>query len=893
MPELSTTVTSSRLWRETLANQPDDLAGESRDRLRSAFVTFRQRAALLAGEIRRDLPQLTLHDLTHIDALWETASTIVGEKSALTPAEGFVLGGAFLLHDLGMALPAVEGGIGALKKDPRWADLVTYEYTTNYDLPPSPEEIADPEKEIYDRVLLSLLQQTHASNAERLAFIAFKPKADADPIHLIDDAEVRQCFGRIIGRIAHSHWWTLGELERQFERTMGAPHWCPRSWTVDPMKVACILRCADASQIDARRAPTFLRALSELPAGSRDHWAFQEKLNKPYLEEDALVFTTGASFSMTEASAWWLCLESLRMVDRELGAVDALFADKGSDRFAARRVAGVEEPERLVSYIQTDGWLPINATIHVTDLPRVIKSVGGDELYGRHPEVALRELIQNASDAIHARRIYERRGQDYGCVRVSLQKPSGDDYWLEVEDNGVGMSRRVLTSFLLDFGRPFWGSSEMQREFPGLLSSGLQQIGKYGIGFFSVFMLAEHVQVVTRRSDAAAKDTLVLEFSRGLKGRPILRHAEDAEQLVDGGTKVRLKLNTSPHEAGGLLRSGHREVARTLEDICVTTCPTLEVDLVTDEEGTARQAVAGGDWRTLDSEAFLKRLPILDRHRDFDPQALDSLRKRAANNARFLRNTGGEVVGRALITVGFATHDERLDLSGVVTVGGLAACQLSGIAGVLTGTPTRASRDAAKPVVSDDELKRWAEEQSLLVPAFWDDPQSQAACAQYIRLCGGDTGDLPICRNREVWCSASDVRSRIDLPDTVALLDDFAVEFHLKHLDAYTLNDNVFVVGTSMIPGLLQCRVQWPGDLFTNFAGGSAGLARTLGGAVMESIAYAWGVDVKALGEVSTLEREENVVIGTTSKGDLKERAIVLRKPTNHHSSNRVAPTDR
>jgi hypothetical protein len=253
-----------------------------------------------------------------------------------------------------------------------------------------------------------------------------------------------------------------------------------------------------------------------------------------------------------------------------------------------------------------------------------------------------------------------------------------------------------------------------------------------------------------------------------------------------------------------------------------------------------------------------------------------------------LRNSNGEVVGRALITLGYAHYyGERLDLSGVVTVGGLVACSLSGIAGVLIGVPMRASRDDAIPVVSNDELKRWAEEQSRLVPALWDDPESQAACAQYIRLCGGDTGDLPICQNRGAWCSASEIRSRTDLPDNVVLIDDFTVRFQLKHLDSYVLNENVFVVGTSSIPGLLQSRVLWPRDTNTDFSSGSSSLPLTLGGAVLESIAHVWGVDVDALSRSSRLHKESDVIIGTTSKGDLEERAIVIRRPTDCDSSNK------
>jgi hypothetical protein len=281
-------------------------------------------------------------------------------------------------------------------------------------------------------------------------------------------------------------------------------------------------------------------------------------------------------------------------------------------------------------------------------------------------------------------------------------------------------------------------------------------------------------------------------------------------------------------------------------------------------------------------------MPILESHCTVTDEDIQRFRLRAANNIRFLRATNGDIVGRAFITVGYGHHGQHLDLSGVVTVGGLAACSLSGIAGVLTGVPMRASRDAAKPVVDADELKRWAEEQSHLVPALWEDAESQAACAKYIRLCGGDTGELPICRNGGRWCSASEIRSRTDVPDSIVLLDDFAVDFHLQHLDSYTLNENVFVVGTSGIPGLLQCRVRWPKDTNTDFTWSGGSLPLTLGGAVVEAIAQAWGVDVQAVNRSSQVQKESQVTIGSTDKGDLKERAIVICRPLDGDSSNKA-----
>lgn len=899
MSEIPTSVTDTHLWQRTLSSKVNDESAEARDRLRNAFVTFRQRAGYFANEIRRDLPQLTLHDLNHIDALWETASTIVGQDFELTPTEGFVLGGAFLLHDLGMALPSVDGGIAALKADPRWADLVTYEYQTKHDRDPSPDEIQNPDKPIYDQVLLSLMQQIHASNAERIIFTDFNSNRDSDPIYLIDDLELRKALGKIIGQIAHSHHWKLSEVAEQFPNPIGAPLRCPPDWTIDPLKIACVLRCADAAQVDARRAPLLLRALTELPKTSDNHWVFHEKLNKPYLLGDALAFTSGPAFNIHEAPAWWLCFETLRMVDKELGSVDALFADKKYQRFAARRVSGIEEPNRLVSYIQTVGWLPINATVHVTDLPRVIKSVGGEELYGKNPKIVLRELIQNASDAIHARRILDNREQDYGSITVSLKRYSDGSNWLEIRDDGIGMSQRVLTDFLLDFGHSYWGSSEMQREFPGLLSSGLRQTGKYGIGFFSVFMIADHVKVITRRSDAATKDTLVLEFSSGLQGRPILREADTSEQLLDGGTLIRLNLHTSPNNLGGLLHTLGNRPHKNLGELCVSLCPALEVDLNVEMDDVLESVIKGGDWKTMDAYGFLRRMPVSELRDDVTEEDIETLCQKAAPNVRTLKDENGEVVGRALVTVGF-THEEknRFDLSGVVTIGGLAACRLSGIVGVLSGRSLRASRDTAKPIVADNELKRWAEDQCTLVPSLWDNPREQVACAKYIRLCGGDTGDLPICQVNGKWYSANDISAWTDLPEVVVLLDDFVVDYHFKHVGPVSLNENVFVVQTSGIPGLLQCQgeVGWPQKLYKEYTesprdrGSSqmtvvvysvarGRLHMTLGGVVVESIAKAWNIDVQSLSQHNSLEKETDVLIGSWANGDIKERALVVSKP--------------
>jgi hypothetical protein len=143
MTELPTSFDRCQLWRTTLQEQAADQFASERGRLRTSLLSFRDRAAHLANEIRRDLPEATVHDLTHLDALWEVAATIAGDGYAVTPAEGFVLGGAILLHDLAMSVAAIEGGLEAIKRDPRWADLVFSEVSRGPR--PRPDERGGPQ----------------------------------------------------------------------------------------------------------------------------------------------------------------------------------------------------------------------------------------------------------------------------------------------------------------------------------------------------------------------------------------------------------------------------------------------------------------------------------------------------------------------------------------------------------------------------------------------------------------------------------------------------------------------------------------------------------------------------------------------------------------------------
>jgi signal transduction histidine kinase len=144
------------------------------------------------------------------------------------------------------------------------------------------------------------------------------------------------------------------------------------------------------------------------------------------------------------------------IINRELSACNAPFRDTKRYEFRVTRVRDADSSLRLAKHNTTQGWSPIEAKIQISDAVGVAGMLGGEVLYGPDAEfVSIRELIQNAVDAIAARRYFERSSVFDGKVLVRLKRETRDvhdGYWVDVVDDGIGMSESVLTGPLIDFG---------------------------------------------------------------------------------------------------------------------------------------------------------------------------------------------------------------------------------------------------------------------------------------------------------------------------------------------------------------------------------------------------------------------------------------------------------
>jgi molecular chaperone HtpG len=118
-------------------------------------------------------------------------------------------------------------------------------------------------------------------------------------------------------------------------------------------------------------------------------------------------------------------------------------------------------------------------------------------------DIFLRELISNASDALDKLRLAALRDKELDAdisdlrIEISIDK---EQRTLTVQDNGIGMSRDEVVDLIGTIARS--GTAELLRQLKEAKDSAASRelIGQFGVGFYSTFMVADRVTLVTRRT---------------------------------------------------------------------------------------------------------------------------------------------------------------------------------------------------------------------------------------------------------------------------------------------------------------------------------------------------------------------------------------------------------
>ncbi|MFJ7244153.1 HSP90 family protein [Kitasatospora sp. NPDC098652] len=153
------------------------------------------------------------------------------------------------------------------------------------------------------------------------------------------------------------------------------------------------------------------------------------------------------------------------------------------------------------------------------------------------PRVYLRELLQNAVDAISARRAFDPGAPAAITVRA--------DDELSVTDTGIGLTEQDVHTFLATIGRSSKRDADGGLDGDGLARARGDFIGQFGIGLLACFVVADEITVVTRH--AGSPDAPVIEW-RGLSDGSYTIRTLPASARPEPGTTVTLAPRTDAAE---------------------------------------------------------------------------------------------------------------------------------------------------------------------------------------------------------------------------------------------------------------------------------------------------------------------------------------------------------
>ena len=212
-------------------------------------------------------------------------------------------------------------------------------------------------------------------------------------------------------------------------------------------------------------------------------------------------------------------------------------------------------------------------------------------------EIFLRELISNASDAADKLRFEALsapellEGDPEFKIRISFDK---DANTLTIEDNAIGMSRDEVVNHLGTIAKS--GTAEFFKNLSGDAKKDSQLIGQFGVGFYSAFIVADKVEVFTRRAGAPAAEGVL--WSSAGEGEFEISTIEKAER----GSRIVLHLKKDDSEFADGFRL--RNIITKYSDHVA-----LPIELPKEATGEDADGAAEVEWEVVNRASALWTRP--------------------------------------------------------------------------------------------------------------------------------------------------------------------------------------------------------------------------------------------------------------------------------------------
>ncbi|HEV2783793.1 MAG TPA: HD domain-containing protein [Actinophytocola sp.] len=444
-----------------------------RDAANIAWLVDHAAAKLIL--VRDTFPDYTLHDRQHSENVVTLMERLLGpDIEKVTPLEAAMLILAAYFHDIGMVYHPDE--LTELIKEQDFQDFLNDNPTAYLRARQADEPPND--------VILQYCRTRHAARAREHLHRIGSGKLSWEGVAITE----------AMATLCQSHGRPLADLRSEKFPTAFLA-------SCDLRMCAILLRLADILDFDDTRSPAAIYEHLRL-AGSEGARALSDVEWSKHLASSGFRFppTRTPNYALTVlASPRLPAVENairrfLDLVDEELRGCRILL-DFCDERWRSMALPGSVDR----TGIQSDGYLYGDYKFTL-DRHAVLNLFMGDRLYA-DPYVFIRELLQNAIDACRLNVYLHDADPDSMEVRVSAWEDDAGNYWLRVDDTGVGMDREIVEKYFLGVGRSYYNSDELQADV--LRKNKPQQkfvaISRFGIGVLSSFIVGDRIEVSTRR----------------------------------------------------------------------------------------------------------------------------------------------------------------------------------------------------------------------------------------------------------------------------------------------------------------------------------------------------------------------------------------------------------
>jgi hypothetical protein len=522
-------------------------------------------------------PEYTDHGIGHLESTLQTAADLATPRSQtlITPTDAASLVLAVGLHDLGMYLTrdgfetliAPESkwiGVEFFDKKVTWTELWErfYSEATRFDdrklktlfgpnyHPVKPLPARGQAWEEFDFLLVGeFLRRHHPRLAHEIALYGLPGKDGGAILVSPTDTSDQKFLADVSGLVARSHGLDLREcmsyLENQYKNKID-----PRS--THAIFLGVLLRIADYFQIQATRAPTERTDVTSFRSSfSEGEWWVHQSISDVHNSgEDPEAIVVNANppnvDTFLRLKKWLYGIQSeLDQSWAILGEVYALQTHLQLEQLGIKIRRVKSNLDDVEAFSKTVSYVPARIAFEAanTDLLKLLVA----PLYGEDAGIGIRELLQNAIDAVREfedlRRqhpslaMVDQYDQDSDVVLQINTDETGDPTEIIVTDKGVGMTPEVVKEYFLRAGASFRKSDVWRQEHEDAEGhSRVLRTGRFGVGALATFLLGDEIEVTTRHVQSKKSDGITFRA----------RIDDDSISLLrvecPTGTQIRIKV---------------------------------------------------------------------------------------------------------------------------------------------------------------------------------------------------------------------------------------------------------------------------------------------------------------------------------------------------------------